>query len=352
MSDNEVGSTEEILERMGIPAHSVLPDDVPSLNDITSFNFAIVKPKGVRPSDVKTFRDILLKGYKQLQDIIESRDNDVLRLGDENAALRTKLTNSMIENEQIKAQGVEIVAESVNGVPTDVAIENAKLKESNRVLSERVTTLDQQATALRESDRQMRLWGETVNVEYDKMEKELAGAKSEVEHLREENARLSAPGSVEHSLAEAKKRLEEEERSAGREKTIWASKRNDYEERITELEGERDNLRAQMDAMSTSIEDSDSDTGGSRIEELEAQVLELTEELESAQDQLKTHIEYTKQMQEWGDAKEEENKRLMDELERKGASVQFEENSDPFSFPEGVVPSLDELKERFRQDLV
>ncbi len=351
MSDNEVRSTEEILERMGVSPHSKLPDDVPSLNDITSFDFHVVKAKGIKPQDVKLFRDQLVEGYKALQGLIELRDNDVLRLGDEIASLRTKLTNSMIENEQIKAQGVEIVEEAVSGVPTDVAVENAKVKEANRILSERVTALDQQNVALRETDRQMRAWGEAVNVEYDKMERELAEAKAEAEKLREENARLSAPGSLEHSLAAAKKKLEEEVASANEEKTVWMAKRNDYEEKISALEAEKSDLRSQLDALSTSVDDDTPDTGN--VADLEAQILELTEELEEAKEQLKTYVEYTKEMQAWGDAKDEENKRLLEELERRGTSVQSSpfENDDPFAFPEGVVPSLDELKERFGQDL-
>lgn len=348
MEDNELENVEHLLERMEIPPHTVLPDDIATPEDISKFPFHPADKKGISVKDVNIYRKTVYNTVKSLLSIIENRDADILRVGDEAVMWKIKFTNEQLLNNEMKARGVEIVEDSIAGVPTDVAIENSQLKETNRVFSEKITILDQQIAALRENDRKMREWGATASAEYARMEETLKDRDAEIK-------RMESPGSLEHSLAKAKEKFDAEIAAAREEKNTWMEQNTIKDNTIADLQRDNDNLRAQMEALSTSIEEKDEESeanASERITQLEADVLQLQQEIDQKDEVIAQHQKYAKEMEEWGSSIQEENEELRRQAEAAGNDLpsQQEIPDDPFSIEEGT--SLEELRKRFGGDLL
>lgn len=333
----ESESVNEILEGMDIEPGTLLPESIPTPGDVTKFRFREAKSRGVSPADVKTFRNTFVTALNEYNRILSSRDDDVKKLADAVADLRVKVTNSIIENEQLKARGVEIVQESINGVDTDIAVENAKLKTANKTMSERITQLEQEVDAYKESDSKMRAWGDAVNIEYARMEKELADAMEEVK-------RMKSPGSIEHSIAEAKKQFDIEIAAAKEEKDRWKSESRDKEEQIEELTHDRDELRAQLDALSTSIDEDADNEGEQSKSELEQQVIDLEKDIEDLRSTLEERLQYEKKLEEWANSVDAENRELQKSTE---VIENFSTPDDPYAISPDEGASIDQLRRQF-----
>lgn len=340
----------DVLELLGIEPDTTIPENISTPDELRRFKLAATRHKGqtyVDSESAALFRKSAIETIQYLIQQLNRRDDDVKRLADEYITVNTNLRNAIDEIDLMKANGVEIVAESINGVETGVAVENAELKRNNMELVSKLGMMESELSAAQAELAQFRQWGQEVNVLYNKMESDLEQAKDTITQLNEQLAANSAPGSIKHTIAKAKEEYEKELQAVNSERQHLSQRIAAHEARVTELSNENRDLKAQIESLTLSVESETAAPEG-KVEELESELLSLTQEVNELRAANEKYSTYVDQMNAWADEIQQQNETMKKQLEAANATrASGGLPADIFDIPDNGSLTRQQLEELF-----
>ncbi|KAJ2901711.1 hypothetical protein MKZ38_001521 [Zalerion maritima] len=239
--------------------------------------------------------ELELKHHDNVHQIdLTGKDEDVRRmkmryivLRDENASLKTKVSQTESTNEELDAQCAQF-QHQIQELQRQAKEQEAQRKSKDKEISNLRAELDGINEALRDSN--------STTQKYHTTSAELSRLKPEVEHLRTQMADyqelIATKLSLERSLNQAEVELESEKRASQRARGKANHKaEEELRDRISELENQLSTEKRQMERLR-----SDSEDASSRNESLQAdldkattQTKELEAELKDAKNTIKSH---------------------------------------------------------------